>query len=175
MLSSLTGLMEASVFLRFPAFSSVFLLSAAARGRWRASLIRRSSFSALTNTCRGADREKECCFSTNRWEEAEDEVVLARGLPGKHVFSGTQRQNFGCFRSERKKEAESDSSGDDSRGRNHWKGNYGLPWGRVPSFWKISTRVAFKNGQDLPAGMKSSSLFFSSFFFFSCVSSDVYL
>lgn len=49
-----------------------------------------------------------------------------------------------------------------NRGRNHLKRNYRLPSGIFPSFWKISTRVAFKNGQELPAGIKSGLLFFFS-------------
>lgn len=84
----------------------------------------------------------------------------------ENTFFGDAASDLRMFPIGAKREAESDSSrGDSSRRRNHWKGNYGLPSGRVPSFWKISTRVAFKNGQDLPAGMKSSLLFFFSFFF----------
>lgn len=46
------------------------------------------------------------------------------------------------------------------QGRNHLKRNDHPPSGFFPSFWKISTRVAFKNGQELPAGKKSGELLF---------------
>lgn len=72
-------------------------------------------------------------------------MVLARGLPGKTRFFGDVASELRMFPIGAKKEAGSDSSGDDSRGRNHWKGNYGLPWGRVPVLLEnIDSRGLYK-------------------------------
>lgn len=110
-----------------------------------------SSFSALTNTCgeptkrgvllqRGGAVERSVAavahVDRRDWEEVKKpplrrvDLMVARGAPRKHAFGRLYARVHSRtlnVADRSKKEAESNYSRDDNRGRNHLKRNYRAP------------------------------------------------